>query len=178
MARLEGRGGMGAVCAKSLPDWDEVCEKKKKVLSKARSLTKIRYEMTRESPTRHLADKEGVIRPFIFLASMSSHHRAMLAIQLGWCPFAEEAFGDPHEEAWAIINKKGLGLRARCVRGIQKVNPFATPLDWVGILNHVAQTLYVPSYMAWQDEFSCEKMSKPEGKDESQHIHSRKVYLM
>ena len=31
----------------------------------------------------------------------------------GWCPFTEEGFGDAHEEAWMILNKKGLGLRAR-----------------------------------------------------------------
>jgi hypothetical protein len=63
MARLEGKGKSGAVCAKSMPDWEEVCDKKKKILSKARSLTKIRYEMTRESTARHLADKEGVLPP-------------------------------------------------------------------------------------------------------------------
>jgi len=74
-----------------------------------------------------------------------------------------------------ILNKKGLGLRARCVRGLNKINPFAGNLDWVGVLNHVAQTLYVPSYMSWSDEFACEKMSKGEGKEESMHVHSRKV---
>jgi len=42
-----------AVCAKTLPNWEEILEKKKKVFSKQWNATKIRYELTRESPTRH-----------------------------------------------------------------------------------------------------------------------------
>mmetsp|Transcript_39410 Transcript_39410/g.93300 ORF Transcript_39410/g.93300 Transcript_39410/m.93300 type:complete len:446 (-) Transcript_39410:173-1510(-) len=175
MARLEGTGTSKPVCAKSLPNWEEVCEKKKKTLSKTRNVTKIRYEMTRESPFRHTAQKEGMLRPFLYLVSMSSHHRALLAIQLGWSPFAESSFGDAHEEAWAILNKKGLGLRARCVRGLNKINPFAGLKDWVGVLNHVAETLYVPSYMSWNDEFACDKMDASEGAQESLQAHSKKV---
>jgi len=87
----------------------------------------------------------------------------------------EEYFGDAHEEAWQILNKKGMGLRARCIRGIGKFNPFQAQHDWVGILNHVAQTLYVPSYMSWNDEFTCEKLGKSEGHEESMLVHSSKV---
>jgi len=36
-----------------LPNWEEILEKKKKVFSKQWNATKIRYELTRESPTRH-----------------------------------------------------------------------------------------------------------------------------
>jgi len=175
MARLEGSGKTGGICAKSQPNWDEVLEKKKKMFSKPRNVTKVRYELTRESNCRHAASKEGLIRPFLLLASMSQQHRALLAIQLGWCPFIEENFGDAHEEAWQLLTRKGKGLRARCVRGLGKLNPFATQLDWVGILNHVAQTLYVPTYMSWSDEFTCEKMSRQEGSVESALVYSKKV---
>jgi len=175
MARLEGAGKGVAVCAKASSDWETLMERKKQAFMKPRSNTKIRYEMTRESPQRHLAQKEGLIRPFLYLVSMTPQHRALLAIQLGWCPIAQEGFGDPHEEAWQILNKSGMGVRARCVRGINKMNPFAGAFDWVGILNHVASTLYVPSYMSWADEFQCEKMSVAEGKEESVHVHSRRV---
>jgi len=175
MARLEGSGNNRPVCAKSLPNWDEVTDKKKKVFSKSRNITKIRYEMTRESPFRHTAQKEGMLRPFLYLVSMSEHHRALLAIQLGWSPFAEESFGDPHEEAWQILNKKALGLRARCVKGLSKLNPFASLKDWVGVLNHVAETLYVPTYMSWNDEFACDKMDAAEGAAASMEAHSKKV---
>eukprot|EP00282_Hemiselmis_andersenii_P005793 CAMPEP_0114127876 /NCGR_PEP_ID=MMETSP0043_2-20121206/10630_1 /TAXON_ID=464988 /ORGANISM="Hemiselmis andersenii, Strain CCMP644" /LENGTH=450 /DNA_ID=CAMNT_0001221023 /DNA_START=51 /DNA_END=1403 /DNA_ORIENTATION=+ len=175
MARLEGSGKGSAVCAKSKSDWEELVSKKKQAFSKPRNATKIRYEMTRESPYRHMAQKEGLIRPFVCLVSMSCQHRCLMAIQLGWCPISDEGFGDPHEESWNILSKKGLGLRARCVGGLNKLNPFAPLLDWVGVLNHVASTLYVPSYMSWNDEFQCEKMTAQEGKEESVGVHSRKV---
>jgi len=175
MARLEGSGNGRPVCAKSMPNYAEVVEKKKKILSKGRNVTRIRHEMTRESPFRHTAQKEGLLRPFLYLASMSPHHRALLAIQLGWCPFPEECFGDAHEEAWQILNKKGVGLRARCVRGLSKINPFAASKDWVGVLNFVAETLYVPSYMSWNDEFACDKMDHQEATEQSLLAHSKKV---
>ena len=175
MARLENSSKRSAVCAKMLPNWDETVEKKKKAFSKQWNVTKIRYELTRESPARHLAAKEGLLRPFLYLASMSASHRAMLAIQLGWCPFVEEGYGDAHEEAYAILVKKKLGLRSRCVKGLGKINPFAGQHDWVGILNFLADSHFVPSYMSWNDEFTCEKMSKAEGAEESQSAYSRKV---
>jgi hypothetical protein len=53
MARLEGSNKRSAVCAKSLPTWEEALERKKKAFSKQWNATKIRYELTRESPTRH-----------------------------------------------------------------------------------------------------------------------------
>jgi hypothetical protein len=46
-----------------------------------------------------------------------------------------------------------MGVRARCIKGLGKINPFTPLHDWVGILNHVAMTMYVPSYMSWNDEF-------------------------
>jgi len=64
MARLEGSGKGKAVCAKSQSDWEELLSKKKKAFSKPRSVTKIRYEMTRDSSFRQQAQKEGLIRPF------------------------------------------------------------------------------------------------------------------
>jgi hypothetical protein len=131
MARLEGAGKRNAVCAKSQPNWEEAVDKKRQVFSKPRGAAKVRFEMTRESPFRHMAQKEGLVRPFLFLVSMSPHHRALLSIQLGWCPFVQECFGDPHEESWQILTKKGLGLRSRCVNGLNKINPFATLQDWV-----------------------------------------------
>jgi hypothetical protein len=172
MARMEGSNKRSAVVSKNV---EETVEKKKKVLSKQWNATKIRYELTRESPSRHQAALEGLVRPFLYLASMSATHRALLAIQLGWCPFDAEEFGDAHEEAWQLLNKKHFGLRARCIRGLSKMNPFSSRPDWVGILNHLADAHFVPSYMSWNDEFACEKMSKAEGKEESQHVYSRKV---
>jgi hypothetical protein len=106
---------------------------------------------------------------------MSAPHRALLAIQLGWCPFIEEGYGDAHEEAWLLLSNKKLGLRARCIKGLGKINPFSSQHDWVGILNHLADAHFVPSYMSWNDEFACDKMSKSEGAQESAQVYSRKM---
>ena len=59
--------------------------------------------------------------------------------------------------------------------GFSKINPFAGLKDWVGVLNHVAMSLYVPSYMSWNDEFACEKMDSSEGAQECVAAHSKKV---
>jgi hypothetical protein len=45
-------------------DCDVVAENHQQAFNKQRSVTKIRYEMTRESSQRQLALKDGVIRPF------------------------------------------------------------------------------------------------------------------
>jgi hypothetical protein len=67
MSRLETSNKRHAVCAKTQPNWEETLEKKKKAFSKQWNVTKIRYELTRESPTRHMAEKEGLVRPFLYL---------------------------------------------------------------------------------------------------------------
>jgi hypothetical protein len=111
MARLEGSAKRNPICAKSQPNFEGLLDKKRMVLSKPRGAAKVRFEMTRESPFRHMAQKEGLVRPFLFLVSMSPHHRALLSIQLGWCPFEQDYFGDSHEESWQVLtfNRRGDG---------------------------------------------------------------------
>ena len=148
---------------------------------------------------------------------MKSHGRYSIATQL-FC-FQNREIPRPSPKLFEqILTKKGLGLRSRCVHGLNKLNPFATLQDWVpfsfipaalhhfcimcwvlqvGILNYVAQTMYVPSYMSWNDEFQagacfifwrsgqslthlfflcqCEKMGKEEGHQESMSVDTRKV---
>ena len=70
MARLEGSNKRSAVCAKSLPTWEEALERKKKAFSKQWNATKIRYELTRESPTRH----QVAPQPDPGVASLSDAH--------------------------------------------------------------------------------------------------------
>ena len=62
------------------------------------------------------------------------------------------------QEAWQILSHKTSGLRAMCVVGINKINPFASLPDWVGCLNHLCVTQFVPSYMSWGDMFSTDKV--------------------
>ena len=106
---------------------------------------------------------------------MKSHGRYSIATQ-SFC-FQNREIPRPSPKLFEqILTKKGLGLRSRCVHGLNKLNPFATLQDWVpfsfipaalhhlcimcyvlqvGILNYVAQTMYVPSYMSWNDEFQA-----------------------
>lgn len=157
MARLVGQGRK-AVCAKAEPQWQQILARKRQVLAEDRTVNQVKYEMTRDSPTRQQATKAGLLRPFVLLASMTPALRALLAVQLGLSPLSQQSFGDPHEEAWQILNHKHNGLRATCVVGINKINPFASLPDWVGCLNHLCVTQFVPSYMSWGDMFSTDKV--------------------
>ena len=180
MARLEGRGRR-VVCAKAQPQqqWQQILARKRQILAEDRTVNQVRYEMTRDSPTRQLAAKAGVLRPFVLLVSMTPALRALLAVQLGLSPLSQPAFGDPHEEAWQILSHKQAGLQATCkakIRGLGiALNPFASPPDWVGCLNHLCTTQFLPSYMSWSDIFNVEKMDKEEAHTECSRLHSAKV---
>jgi len=180
MARLEGKGRR-IVCAKAQPlqHWQQILARKRQILAEDRTVDQVKYEMTRDSPTRQQAAKAGVLRPFVLLVSMSPSLRALLAVQLGISPFSQPSFGDPHEEAWQILSHKQFGLQSTCVTRIKglgfSLNPFASPPDWVSCLNHLCGTQFVPSYMSWGDIFTSEKMDKDESQVECSRLHSAKV---
>jgi len=125
--------GRRTVCAKAEPNWQQILARKRQVLAEDRTVNQLKYEMTRESATRQLAAKAGMLRPFVLLVSMTPSLRALLAVQLGLSPLSQPAFGDPHEEAWQILSHKLRGLQTTCTVGINKLNPFASPPDWVGV---------------------------------------------
>ena len=174
MARLEGKGRR-TVCAKAESQWQHILARKRQVLAEDRTIAQIKYEMTRDSAPRQQAAKAGLLRPFVLLVSMTPSLRALLAVQLGLSPLNQPYFGDPHEEAWQILSQKKRGLQASSVAGLSKLNPFASPPDWVGCLNHLCVAQFVPSYMSWGDMFSTPKMDHDEAKQECARVHSAKV---
>ena len=101
--------------------------------------------------------------------------RAILAVQLGICLFSDASFGDAHHEAWRILADKEMGLRTRCISSIEKWMPFSSYPSWVAIINFIAQTHFVPSYMSWSDLFVTEKMGKSEGHEHSCNVYSLEV---
>jgi len=131
--------------------------------------------MMRDSPARQMAQKEGLLRPFLLLVSMSAALRSILGVQLGICALSEDHFGDAHQEAWQLLAHPEAGLRARCRSAWDRINPFGGFPSWLAILTFVAQTHFVPSYLAWHDLFTSEKLSKAEAAAESAGAHSRKV---
>ena len=100
--------GRRIVCAKAEPQWQQILARKRQVLAEDRTVNNVKYEMTRESATRQLAAKAGMLRPFVLLVSMTPSLRALLAVQLGLSPLSQPSFGDPHEEAWQILSHKVL----------------------------------------------------------------------
>ena len=102
------RQGRRIVCAKAEPQWQQILARKRQVLAEDRTVNQVKYEMTRESATRQLAAKAGMLRPFVLLVSMTPSLRALLAVQLGLSPLSQPSFGDPHEEAWQILSHKVL----------------------------------------------------------------------
>mmetsp|Transcript_18359 Transcript_18359/g.60286 ORF Transcript_18359/g.60286 Transcript_18359/m.60286 type:complete len:235 (-) Transcript_18359:102-806(-) len=56
-----------------------------------------------------------------------------------------------------------------------KLNPFTPQRDWVGLLNHIARVMFIPSYMSWSDTFTSDKLGREEGLAESCRAHSKKV---
>lgn len=164
-----------AICAKEEKQWQERLARKRQVLAADRTTNELQYHMTRDSPVRQTAAQEGLLRPFLLLVSMSAALRCVLAVQLGICALGQDGFGDPHQEAWAILAHPEAGLRARCRSAWDKMNPFGGLPSWVRILTFVAQEHFVPSYLAWNDIFTSPKLSSAQATAESACAHSPTV---
>jgi hypothetical protein len=171
MACLEGMGRR-IVCAKAESQLQRILARKRQVLAKNCTNDQIKYEMTRDLAPRQQAAKLAFCAPLccscppsVLLVSMTPSVRALSAVQLGLSPLSQPYFGDPHEEAWQIPSQKERWLHASGVAGQSKLNPFASPQDWVGCLNHMRVARFVLSYMSWGDMFSTAKTDH----DEAQH---------
>jgi len=57
---------------------------------------------------------------------------------LGWAA----CFGDPHAEAWSIINSPFMGLQARANKSYETLNPLAHNCNWFDILRRVLEASF------------------------------------
>jgi len=65
--------------------------------------------------------------------------RNQVANLLGWSLFTSKQFGDPHAEAWSIINSNSDGLQARSNKSWEKVNILGRNVNWYDILTRELQ---------------------------------------
>ena len=100
---------------KSGKTFDEILERKAEIYKRYSSQREIDAELRRDSEYRLNATKAGYLRPFLLLISMEPQMRVLTAASLSIDIIRRPVFGDPHAEAWMIIDhpKKGLRFRTR-----------------------------------------------------------------
>eukprot|EP00013_Stygamoeba_regulata_P007318 CAMPEP_0177631654 /NCGR_PEP_ID=MMETSP0447-20121125/1865_1 /TAXON_ID=0 /ORGANISM="Stygamoeba regulata, Strain BSH-02190019" /LENGTH=664 /DNA_ID=CAMNT_0019133153 /DNA_START=22 /DNA_END=2016 /DNA_ORIENTATION=+ len=119
-------------CSRGLP-WESMQDERDFIFCHW-NRERLTAELERRSEYRDLAQQHGMVRPFLLLVSMPFFQRCKVANFLGWSLFGEEYFGDPHAEAWSIINKPTYGLQSRTHSAWRKLNLFRTSANWWEIL--------------------------------------------
>lgn len=141
------RGGPGwddehcAACDAEEP-WSKVSETAHAAIEAKHSKAEIEKELSRQSEERKEALAAGMIRPFLYLASMDFASRNQIAQSLGWTLFNQDYLGDPHKEAWDIINASAKGIQARTNESWETVNPIADNCNWYETLFRVSTEVF------------------------------------
>ncbi|ELR22142.1 uncharacterized protein ACA1_160000, partial [Acanthamoeba castellanii str. Neff] len=115
--------------------------------------TRALAELERNSKFKRLAFKQGMIRPFLLLASMHPETRATWAKTLELDLLAQPFFGDAHAEAWYgstinpvqrfMIDKNRQGIQARANLAFKEsLNPFANNCNWYEIVERVTRKAF------------------------------------
>lgn len=55
---------------------------------------------------------------------------------------SKEYFGDPHQEAWEILNGTYTGMQSRSNKSYEKLNPLASNSNWYDILVRVTKASF------------------------------------
>lgn len=100
-------------------------------------------ELARDSEFKQMAYEQGMIRPFLLLASMHPKRRAIWAKTLDLDLLRKPFFGDSHAEAWFIIDKDRAGIQARSNLAFKEsLNPFARSCNWYEIVERVTRKAF------------------------------------
>jgi len=127
---------------------------------KTRTMIELEKDLEKVTNFREEAGKGGLIRPFLFLVSLSPVARLQIAINLGFTLIGAAQMGDSHAEAWEILSRKDLGLRDRMTR--MRDTFLRREVNWHSILLPLCEELCVPAYMNWSEEFVSPKMTYAE----------------
>eukprot|EP01114_Cavostelium_apophysatum_P008987 TRINITY_DN22059_c0_g1_i1.p1 TRINITY_DN22059_c0_g1~~TRINITY_DN22059_c0_g1_i1.p1 ORF type:complete len:599 (-),score=120.78 TRINITY_DN22059_c0_g1_i1:62-1858(-) len=122
--------------------WEEMSAKRNATLQKERNKDAIIADLTRDTPFKRKAHKEGLLRPFLLLVAMPPIFRNQAASSLGWTLFTEDYFGDAHAEAWAILTKDAKGMQTRCNHSYEKLNVFGKSSNWYDMLSRCAKASF------------------------------------
>lgn len=123
-------------------DWKELKQKKDTIMRQQRTHGRVMAELNRYSEHRDQAKAQGMERPFLLLVSMSPSMRNQVACILGWTIITTDYFGDPHHEAWDIINRSRNGLQARANQSYETLNPMAHNCTWYDVLRRVNNIVF------------------------------------
>ena len=137
-----------SVCNNDFKDWEEMKLKKSNMSEIMCASAYIKEQLFRRSTYRNRAFKCGMIRPFLSLVSMNPDLRLKISAILGWTIIGTSEWGDPHAEAWSIINKNMIGILARTHESYESLNPIAQSCTWTDVL----QRSSVHAFQKWDQQ--------------------------
>jgi hypothetical protein len=105
--------------------------------------------VSNQTTYRHLAESQGVVRPFDILLRMPAESRRLIAQTLD-CPLG--SLTDPEAESWFIINRDLRGLQARTHHLGEQLSPFSRNNNWWEIVTRTAIRCGVKFYPGLKDE--------------------------
>eukprot|EP00003_Mantamonas_plastica_P025460 TRINITY_DN4_c0_g1_i12.p1 TRINITY_DN4_c0_g1~~TRINITY_DN4_c0_g1_i12.p1 ORF type:complete len:660 (+),score=170.60 TRINITY_DN4_c0_g1_i12:2099-4078(+) len=135
---------MCSVCSEEVTNWQSTKDIKDGIIANYLAQTEAfqSFELTKKSKYRDYAMQEGVIRPFLYLVSMTPEERWKSAQTLGFTMLVSSNLGDVHAEAWEIINKNGKGLQARTNKAYETLNPLTKNAAYYDILYRTADAIF------------------------------------
>ena len=99
----------------------------------------------------------GMIRPFLLLVSMDYATRNQVASLLGFSLFNQPYVGDPHIEAWDIIDAPTQGIGRRCTESWETLNPLARNANWYETVHRAGKEIFIGWYLRHRSiAISCE----------------------
>jgi len=103
------------------------------------SVDNIDSELRRQSEEKNLAQSNGMMRPFLILASMHPAARQQVADLLSMSIYGPELANDGHKESWELISKNRKGMQAKSMHSLESLNP----VNWKrGNGSHWFQVVY------------------------------------
>lgn len=142
------RGGPGwddqccSHCDKDVPDWEEFRRVKEGFVARPHGLDELKHQLSLDTDERRMAQDAGLIRPFLLLVSMDYATRNQVAAALGFSTFNQPYRGNPHKEAWDILDSRVKGMRRRATESWETLNPFAHNANWYECLHRVGCELF------------------------------------
>ncbi|MFC1834884.1 hypothetical protein ACFL2Q_09140 [Thermodesulfobacteriota bacterium] len=142
------RGGPGwdddfcAKCDGGVSNWKTAQSRVDCYFEKHRERGDVRQLLSRDSVFKEQAREIGMIRPFLYLVSMDPAVRNEVASRLGWSLLVQDYCGDPHHEAWDMINSDVKGLQARSHETYETLNPLARNSNWYEILYRMSDEVF------------------------------------
>eukprot|EP01091_Cochliopodium_minus_P011649 TRINITY_DN3360_c0_g1_i2.p1 TRINITY_DN3360_c0_g1~~TRINITY_DN3360_c0_g1_i2.p1 ORF type:complete len:908 (-),score=235.30 TRINITY_DN3360_c0_g1_i2:81-2588(-) len=119
--------------------WKNLQLKRNMVLDPNRwKIQQIMSQLEKSSEFKEKSRKEGMLRPFLILVSMPPIMRNKVANLIGISLLSESFFGDPHNEAYHVLNS----IQDHCQQFYEKVlNKIGKRCNWFDVLRRTIDTV-------------------------------------